>query len=171
MRGWCHWAAPNVNARRCGDAGVLRLVHHGGEKAVNGNPEPRGLHRRIEARERRLAMLEAELLALQSGFASSSSATHGGGEALAESMAHTQEAYDDALIELRDLHSLARRLRDWGLSPEDTASWASVCRALGLPAPGGAHRTLRTREPVLHVLLHRCALPPHCSIDAANYRC
>ena len=116
-------------------------------------------------------MLEAELLAMQSGFASSTAATDGNdGEALADSIARTQEAYDDALLELRDLHSLARRLRDWGLSPEDTPSWASVCRALGLPAPGGAHRTLRTREPVLHVLLHRCAFSGHCPIDAVNYQ-
>lgn len=116
-------------------------------------------------------MLEADLLAMQSGYASSSAATDGGGEALAERMAGTQEAYDDALLDLRDLQAMARRLRDWGLLPEDTASWARACRALGLAASGGAHRALRTREPVLHVLLHRCALPPRCAIDAANYLC
>ena len=105
---------------------------------------------------------------MQPGYASSS-ADANSGEALAERMARTQEAYDDALLELRGLHAMARRLRDWGLSPEDTASWAGVCRALALPKPGSAHRTLRTREPVLHVLLHRCALPPHCALDEVTY--
>jgi hypothetical protein len=138
--------------------------------AVNENPEPRGLHRRIDAREHRLAALEAELITSQAGYASLSTATgDGDGGSLAKGMVRTQEAYDDALLELRDLQLMARRLRDWGLSPEDTRSWASVCRALELAAPSGAHRTLRAHEPVLHVLLHRCAFQGHCSIDAANY--
>ena len=137
---------------------------------MNDEREPRGLYRRIEARERRLAGLEAELLAMQPGYASSSAAADDGdAEALAERMARTQEAYDAALLELRGLHAMARRLRDWGLSPEDTASWAGVCRALALPASGSAHRTLRACEPVLHVLLHRCALPPHCALDGVTY--
>ena len=131
--------------------------------------EPKGLHKRIKARERRLSEIEAELLAMQSGYAESAAATVGGGVALAEGMAGVQETYDDALIELRGLQAMARRLRDWGLSPKDTTSWASVCRALGLAASGGAHRALRTREPVLHVLLHRCAFPPHCALDGVTY--
>ena len=133
---------------------------------MNESPEPRGLHRRIEARERKLAALEMELLALQTGYA-----TTGGtnSQSFAESMARTQEAYDDALLELRDLWGMARRLRDWGLSPEDTRSWASVCRTIELATPSGAHRSLRTHEPVLHVLLHRCAFQEYCTIDAVNY--
>ncbi|MDE2901069.1 MAG: hypothetical protein OXN15_08635 [Chloroflexota bacterium] len=127
--------------------------------------EPRGLHRRIEARERRLASLEAAMLALQAEFASAST----GGDA-ASGLARAQEAYDETLLELRELQASARRLRDWAISATDTASWASVCRALGLAAGGGAHRSVRSAEPVLHVLLHRFALPGYCSIDAASYQ-
>ncbi len=128
-------------------------------------PEPRGLHRRIEARERRLASLEAAMLELQAEFASASTGTDAGAM-----LARTQEAYDETLLELRELQASARRLRDWGLSASDTASWASVCRALGMAAGGGAHRSVRSSEPVLHVLLHRFALPGYCSIDAASYQ-
>ncbi|MDE2801848.1 MAG: hypothetical protein OXK21_03070 [Chloroflexota bacterium] len=128
-------------------------------------PEPRGLHRRIEARERRLASLEAAMLGLQAEFASASAS---GGAA--SGLARAQEAYDETLLELRELQAAARRLRDWGLSAADTASWASVCRALELAAGGGAHRSVRSAEPVLHVLLHRFAMPAYCSIDAANYQ-
>ena len=131
---------------------------------------PKGLHRRIDAQERRLEELEASMVALQSEYAAAGS-SHGNLDysQLAERLALTQGAYDDALLELRELQSMARRLRDWGLTPEDTASWASVCRTLGLPSASGAHRAVRSEEPVLHVLLHRCALPSHCTLDGVTY--
>ena len=132
---------------------------------------PKGLHTRIESQERRLAKLESAMVTLQSAYAG---ASRPGGDAegagLAETLAQTQGEYDDALLVLRDLQAMARRLRDWGLSTSDTASWASVCRKLGLPSTSGAHSTLRSREPVLHVLLHRCAFPPYCAIDSVSYR-
>ena len=132
---------------------------------------PRGLHKRIETQERRLAELESAMVTLQSAYAG---ASRPGGDAegagLAGGLAQTQGEYDDALLVLRVLQAMARRLRDWGLSTSDTASWASVCRKLGLPSASGSHATLRSREPVLHVLLHRCAFPPYCAIDNVSYR-
>ena len=132
---------------------------------------PRGLHKRIETQERRLAELESAMVTLQSAYAA---ASRPGGDAegagLAEGLAQTQGEYDDALIVLRDLQAMARRLHDWRLTPVDTVSWASVCRKLGIPSASGAHATLRSREPVLHVLLHRCAFPPYCAIDSVSYR-
>ena len=132
---------------------------------------PRGLHKRIESQERRLAELESAMVTLQSAYAG---ASRPGGDAegagLTETLAQTQGEYDDALLVLRDLQAMARRLHDWRLTPVDTASWASVCRKLGLPSTSGAHSTLRSREPVLHVLLHRCAFPPYCAIDSVSYR-
>ena len=132
---------------------------------------PRGLHKRIEAQERRVAELEASIAALQSEYAVATPPLNEGGEelGLAERLATTQVAYDEALLELRWLRSMARRLRDWGLAPADTASWANVCRAIGLPSASGAHRAVRNGEPVLHVLLHRCAMPSHCSLDGVSY--
>lgn len=134
--------------------------------------ELKGLHRRIEALEGRLAELEAAMVALQTAYAAASSRSHGVDEEgrLAERLGATQGAYDDALLGLRELQALGRRLRDWGLAPADTASWAKVCRALALPHSSGAHRVVRGREPVLHVLLHRCAMPSHCAIDGVTYR-
>lgn len=126
--------------------------------------EPRGIHRRMEAKERRLARLEADMLGLQAGYASAST-----GEDVAIRLGRAQEAYDATLRELRELQASSRRLRDWGLSAGDTASWASVGRALGVAAGGGAHRAVRRAEPVLHVLLHRSAFSARCSIDAAIY--
>ena len=132
---------------------------------------PRGLHKRIETQERRLAELESAMVTLQSTYAGASRPEGDAeGAGLTETLAQTQGEYDDALLVLRDLQAMARRLRDWGLSTSDTASWASVCRKLGLPSTSGAHSTLRSREPVLHVLLHRCAFPPYCAIDSVSYR-
>ena len=132
----------------------------------------RGLHKRIETQERRLAELESAMVTLQSAYAAASrpGGDSAGAGVLAERLAQTQGGYDDALLALRDLQAMGRRLHDWRLTPVDTASWASVCRKLGLPSTSGAHSTLRSREPVLHVLLHRCAFPPYCAIDSASYR-
>ena len=135
------------------------------------NASPKGLHRRIEAQERRLGEIELAMVTLQSEYAG---ASRPGGDAegagLAEGLAQTQGEYDDALLMLRDLQAMARRLHYWRLTPVDTVSWASVCRKLGIPSASGAHATLRSREPVLHVLLHRCAFPPYCAIDSVSYR-
>ena len=134
------------------------------------NASPKGLHRRIEAQERQLGELESAMVSLQSTYAAASrpegDAT---GASLAERLAQTQGEYDDALLVLRQFQAMARRLRDWGLSTSNTASWASVCRALGLPSGSGSHAALRSSEPVLHVLLHRCAFPPYCAIDSVSY--
>ena len=132
---------------------------------------PKGLHRRIEAQERRIGEIELAMVSLQSTYAAASRPEgDGAGAGLAERLAQTQGGYDDALLVLRELQTMARRLRDWGLSTSDTASWASVCRALGLPSGSGSHAALRSSEPVLHVLLHRSAFPPYCAIDSVSYR-
>ena len=133
---------------------------------MNEGAEPRGLHRRIAARERRLAGLEAAMLSLQGEF---TSAAGSDGDA-ASGLARAQEAYDATLLELRELQASARRLRDWGISAGDTASWAGVCRALGMAAGGGAHRSVRSAEPVLHMLLHRFAFDAFCALDGATYQ-
>ncbi len=136
------------------------------------NASPKGLHRRIEAQERRVGEIESAMVSLQSTYAAASrpEGDAAGAVVLAERLAQTQGGYDDALLVLRVLQAMARRLRDWGLSTSDTASWASVCRKLGLPSTSRAHSTLRSREPVLHVLLHRCAFLPYCAIDSVSYR-
>ena len=131
---------------------------------------PKGLHRRIEAQERRIGEIESAMVSLQSTYAAASRPEgDAAGASLAERLAQTQGEYDDALLVLRELQAMARRLRDWGLSTSDTASWTSVCRALGLPSGSGSHAALRSGEPVLHVLLHRCAFPPYCAIDSVSY--
>ena len=134
------------------------------------NAPPKGLHRRIEAQERRVGEIESAMVSLQSTYAAASRPEgDAAGASLAERLAQTQGEYDDALLVLRELQAMARRLRDWGLSTSETASWASVCRALGLPSGSGSHAALRSGEPVLHVLLHRCAFPPYCAIDSVSY--
>ena len=134
------------------------------------NVMPKGLHRRIEAQERRIGEIESAMVSLQSTYAAASRPEgDGAGAGLAERLAQTQGGYDDALLVLRELQTMARRLRNWGLSTSDTASWASVCRALGLPSGSGSHAALRSSEPVLHVLLHHCAFPPYCAIDSVSY--
>lgn len=132
--------------------------------------QPKGLQNRIKALERRLAALEQALVAIQVSYASGGADDPGRVAAIAGELAAAQVEYDDALLALRELESMARRLRDWGLTPGDTATWASVCRALGRPTLSDAHRTIRSREPVLHVLLHRCAFAPFCAIDGASYQ-
>lgn len=138
---------------------------------MQDNAAPKGLHRRMDARERNLAELEAAMAALQSEYALAAKSAGDGlaPRQLADRLAATQAAYDEALIELRGLQAMARRLRDWDLSPMDTSSWAGVCRALALPSSSGGHRAVRSAEPVLHVLLHRCALSAQCSIDGVSY--
>lgn len=137
---------------------------------MTGDASPNGLHRRIAALEGRLVCLEAAMRSLQSAYAAASQPTGIPADAtnVAGRMADTQGEYDDALLTLHELQSLSRRLRDWGLAPPDTVTWAQACRALGFPV-GSGHRTLRSREPVLHVLLHRCAFPPYCSVDGVSY--
>ena len=106
---------------------------------------PRGLLRREEALERRLTDLENGLVGLQA-------------------------EYESASHELAELRSFARRLADWGLTAADMGTWTSVCKALGWPASGvNAHRTVRREDPVLHVLLHRCAFGSYCSLDGVSY--
>ncbi len=138
---------------------------------MSGHSAPKGLHRRTKALELRLAEMEASMAALQSEYAAASAPSHDTLDVsrLAERLAATQKAYDDVLLDLRELQSMALRLRDWGLSPADTASWTSVCRALALPMASGPHRAVRSGEPVLHVMLHRCALSPHCSLSGVTY--
>lgn len=119
--------------------------------------------------ERRLAALEASMLELQTAYARSNPQGIDA-NTLSDLLASAQVTYDESLSALRDLQSAARRLRDWGLTPVDTVSWTAVCRGLALPASTGAHRAVRKEEPVLHVLLHRCAFPPFCTLDGASYQ-
>lgn len=81
-----------------------------------------------------------------------------------------QGEYEARARELATLRSLARQLAAHGLQTSDTASWAAACRALGWPASaGGAHRTVRRRDPWLHALLHRAAFAGYCPLDRATY--
>ena len=106
---------------------------------------PRGLPRREEALKRRLADLESRLVGLQA-------------------------EYEAASRQLAELRSFARRLADWGLAAADTGAWTKVCKALGwAAATASAHRTVRREDPVLHVLLHRCAFGSYCSLDGVSY--
>ena len=134
--------------------------------------QPKGLQKRTAAAEGRLAQLEADLAALQTAYARAAPSTGPAAlDGIAQRLAGLQAEYDAALLALRELHAMTRRLRDWGLAPADTASWARVCRVLEhLTRADGAHRAIRSREPVLHVLLHRCALPPYCSLDGVSYQ-
>ena len=136
---------------------------------MTGDPQPNGLHRRIEAQERRLTALEASMLEQQAAYARLSRPGIDTGES-PDRLAATQAEYDETLSTLRGLESVARRLRDWGLTPADTATWASASRALKLPASASPHRAIRFREPVLHVLLHRFAFDASCVLDGVSYQ-
>lgn len=105
----------------------------------------RSLAGRIAALERRLADLEGMLVEIQA-------------------------EYSDASRELTETRSFIRRLADWGLKPADTGTWIGVCNVVGWTASGAnAHRTVRREDPVLHVLLHRCAFDSYCSLDGVTY--
>ena len=107
--------------------------------------KPKGLVGRILALERRLVELESKLVDIQA-------------------------EYSDASRELTETRSLVRRLADWGLKPADTATWINVCNAMGWAATtANAHRAVRREDPVLHVLLHRCAFDSYCSLDGVTY--
>ena len=136
---------------------------------MTSDPQPSGLHRRIEALERRLAALEASLLERQTAYMRSNLQGIDTGE-MVNQLATMQAEYDEYLSTLRGLESAARRLRSWGLTPEDTATWASASRALKLPASARPHRAIRSREPVLHVLLHRFAFDASCVLDGVSYQ-
>lgn len=121
------------------------MVDNHQSKCMPEAKPPRGLLRREEALERRLADLESGLIGLQT-------------------------EYESASRQLAELRSFARRLADWGLNPADTGTWTGVCKALGWPASGvNAHRTVRRGDSVLHILLHRCAFPSYCSLDGVSY--
>ena len=98
--------------RGCATVASLR-----GGQTMGDREAPRGLHKRTKTQERRLAELESAMVTLQSAYAG---ASRPGGDAegagLAGGLAQTQGEYDDALLVLRDLQAMARRLRDWGLS-------------------------------------------------------
>ena len=105
----------------------------------------KGLAGRIAALERRLVQLEAKLVEVQA-------------------------EYSDTSHELAETRSFVRRLADWGLKPADTSTWIGVCNAVGWTATtANAHRAVRREDPVLHVLLHRCAFDPYCSLDGVSY--
>lgn len=136
---------------------------------MTGDPQPKGLHRRIEAQERHLATLEASIVEQQAAYARLSQQGIDTGDSRGR-LAATQAEYDETLSKLRSLESAARRLRDWGLAPVDTATWASASRALKLPASASPHRAIRSKEPVLHVLLHRFAFDASCVLDGVSYQ-
>ena len=106
---------------------------------------PKDLAGRIAALEHRLVALETNLVDIQVEYADSSR-------------------------ELTEMRSFVRRLADWGLKASDTRSWIGVCNAVGWPAiTVNAHRVVRRKDMVLHVLLHRCAFNQHCSLDGVSY--
>jgi len=106
---------------------------------------PKGLARRIAALEHRLVELESRLVDIQA-------------------------EYSDASRELTESKSFVRRLADWGLKAADTATWMTVCNASEWQATTtNAHRVVRREDSVLHVLLHRCAFDPYCSLDGVTY--
>ena len=81
-----------------------------------------------------------------------------------------QAEYEDSSRELTELRSLSRRLADWGLKASDTGTWIGVYNAIGWTAIGAnAHRVVRRRDMVLHVLLHRCAFASYCRLDDVSY--
>lgn len=131
--------------------------------------QPSGLHRRIEALERRLTALETLIVERQTAYGRSNLQGVDTGEVV-DQLASMQAEYDKYLSALRGLESAARRLRDWGLMPADTATWASASRALKLPASASPHRAIRSKEPVLHVLLHRFAFDASCVLDGVSYQ-
>ncbi|MCY4624017.1 MAG: hypothetical protein OXC99_03320 [Chloroflexi bacterium] len=76
---------------------------------MSGHSAPKGLHRRTKALELRLAEMEASMAALQSEYAAASAPSHDTLDVsrLAERLAATQKAYDDVLLDLRELQSMA----------------------------------------------------------------
>jgi hypothetical protein len=105
----------------------------------------KGLTGRIAALERRLEVLESTLVEVQA-------------------------EYSDASRELTETRSFIRRLADWGLKAADTLTWIGVCNVVGWTATtANAHRAVRREDPVLHVLLHRCAFDAYCSLDGVTY--
>lgn len=108
-------------------------------------PTTKGLAGRIAALERRLDGLESKLVEVQA-------------------------EYSDTSRELTETRSFVRRLADWGLKPADTSTWVGVCNVLGWTATtANAHRAVRREDPVLHVMLHRCAFGSYCSLDGVTY--
>jgi len=106
---------------------------------------PKSLVGRIAALERQLVELESRLVDIQAEYA-------------------------DSARELAEMRFFVRRLADWGLKASDTGSWMGVCNAVGWPAvTSNAHRVVRREDMVLHVLLHRCAFTPYCSLDSVSY--
>ena len=106
---------------------------------------PKGLASRIAALENRLVELESQLVDIQT-------------------------EYSDASRELTESKSFVRRLADWNLKAVDTSTWMVVCTASEWKATtANAHRVVRRENSVLHVLLHRCAFDPYCSLDGVTY--
>ena len=105
----------------------------------------KGLTGRIAALERRLVDLESKLVEAQAEYSATSR-------------------------ELTEARSFVRRLADWALKPVDTSTWIGVCNVVGWTATtANAHRAVRREDPVLHVLLHRCAFDSYCSLDGVTY--
>ena len=106
---------------------------------------PRSLVGRIASLEHRLVELESRLVDIQAEYA-------------------------DSARELAEMRVFVHRLADWGLKASDTGSWFGVCNSVGWPAiTSNAHRVVRREDIVLHVLLHRCAFTPYCSLDGVSY--
>ena len=136
---------------------------------MTSDPQPNGLHRRVEVLERRLTTLEALIVERQTVYGRSNLQGIDTSEVV-DQLASMQAEYDKHLSALKGLENAARLLRHWGLTPADTATWASAYRALELPASASPHRAIRSREPVLHVLLHRFAFDPSCVLDGVSYQ-
>ena len=86
--------------RCCATVASLR-----GGQTMADDASPKGLHRRIEAQERRIGEIESAMVSLQSTYAAASrpEGDAAGAVVLAERLAQTQGGYDDALLVLREL--------------------------------------------------------------------
>ena len=76
----------------------------------------------------------------------------------------------ECLAERRSaLRRVARLLKAEGLDTNKGFTWAAVCRLKGWEVRGEAHRTVKRRDPRLHILLHQAVLGETCSLDRARY--
>lgn len=105
---------------------------------------PLSLAAQLAALEQELARTERRLVALQRRY---------------ERLAERRNA----------LRRVARLLKAEGLDTNKGLAWAAVCRLKGWDVRGNAHRTVKRRDPRLHILLHQASLGETCSLDRATY--
>lgn len=84
-------------------------------------------------------------------------------------LAGAQREYERLAERRNALVRVARLLKAEGLDPREGLTWASVCGARGWVTAGGAHRTVKRRDPRLHILLHQATMGKSCTLDRATY--